>query len=1073
MFKRISFLVFLSFITVYCVSTLLMGCSDDQITGRSPVISAQYAPDNPDDALVDLASDELIDFGLVRVGVRKAKAIKIINTGTAELFISKVEVVKNTVDTEFSISLLTCQGEQNQNWEGEPFNVEPSFRGENTYCEFLVNYTPTQIGEDRGENSGQIVIHSDSSGSTEFFINLGGEGAEPEIEVCLTGENEICINPDENFIVDFGNLPLEDSATKNFIIKNHGNFPLEVSSITNDISTTQEFSVTPSPFEDSITEGSSSTFSITYSPIDGGIDEGLVTIVNDDRDEPNVEIILNGNGLAPNIFFDPSHTLDFGMVNKGTELEKSITVSNVGALDLEITEMSIVETATSPEFSISVQPSLPMILAPNENYELVLKYKPEDFNIDEGKVKFISNDPVSEKFINLRGQGAEPCNIEINPQTVEFGRVAAGTSRIASFVITNGGDSNCVINSIEQPEPQGEFNLISIPPINMPLRPGEAKEIEVGYRPNDLSEDTATIRILSSDYDEPTAIVSLHAVGGEAPICKIAVEPSSSSLTNTYDGVVNFGSVKRGRSKTMAVRAFNVGTADCEVTGAGLVSTTHQDFSIASVPAPLPNSNYILSPNTVGIFEIKYAPTEYGRIDIDDILRPSKFYIDTTDTNHQLVGTFQQPPPGRFIHRLVGRSVESAIDVIPDEVDFGVITVGCSSPEVCVKVWNSGTAALVIEDIALDPSTDPSFQIQSAPMPPVTVNQGEFTQICLKYVPSTTGSVSGILIIKSDAYEEPEFTIPLSGEGTLSSHQIDVFTQLAEPKVDVLWVVDNSGSMGEEQDNLSNNFNQFMIEAQTMDVDYQIGVITTEIQEASDASDDSGHPGMRIEPGVLFGDPKIITNTPSAESQFSRNIKVGTCCSDEAEAGLKAAKMALSSPLVDDPSKNGGFLRDDAKLSIIFVSDEDDQSDGSVDLYADFFKNIKGFRNEALMFVSAIVGDSPNGCQSGQTGDAAAGERYIELTRLTGGYFRSICDSSWGQNLADLGVLTFGTQIQFFLSRLAISSTIQVRINGSSIIQDPNSGWAYDSQSNSITFGPAGVPPEGATIEVEYDVICL
>ena len=48
-------------------------------------------------------------------------------------------------------------------------------------------------------------------------------------------------------------------------------------------------------------------------------------------------------------------------------------------------------------------------------------------------------------------------------------------------------------------------------------------------------------------------------------------------------------------------------------------------------------------------------------------------------------------------------------------------------------------------------------------------------------------------------------------------------------------------------------------------------------------------------------------------------------------------------PIID--MQNAGFLRDDARLAVIVVSDEEDSSDGPVSLYIDFFRNIKGFAN--------------------------------------------------------------------------------------------------------------------------------
>ena len=60
----------------------------------------------------------------------------------------------------------------------------------------------------------------------------------------------------------------------------------------------------------------------------------------------------------------------------------------------------------------------------------------------------------------------------------------------------------------------------------------------------------------------------------------------------------------------------------------------------------------------------------------------------------------------------------------------------------------------------------------------------------------------------------------------------DVFQQLVDNKLDILWVVDDSGSMSEEQALLGTNFGSFIAFADALGVDYQLGVTTTEINDA-------------------------------------------------------------------------------------------------------------------------------------------------------------------------------------------------------------------------------------------------
>ena len=182
--------------------------------------------------------------------------------------------------------------------------------------------------------------------------------------------------------------------------------------------------------------------------------------------------------------------------------------------------------------------------------------------------------------------------------------------------------------------------------------------------------------------------------------------------------------------------------------------------------------------------------------------------------------------------------------------------------------------------------------------------------------------------------------------------QTDVFEQVVRKKVDVLLVVDNSCSMIDEQNKLAANFENFIEQFLDAAVDYQIGIVTTDMVDETQS-------------GRLVGETKIITagmDLDTARSAFVDNVKV--CATGSGfERGLMAAEAALSEPLLS--GENAGFLRDDAALSIVFVSDEEDGSARPVGEFLTFFKGLKGdagYRDDTLVNMSAVVGEPPNGC---------------------------------------------------------------------------------------------------------------
>jgi hypothetical protein len=300
-----------------------------------------------------------------------------------------------------------------------------------------------------------------------------------------------------------------------------------------------------------------------------------------------------------------------------------------------------------------------------------------------------------------------------------------------------------------------------------------------------------------------------------------------------------------------------------------------------------------------------------------------------------------------------------------------------------------------------------------------------------------------------------------------ASETTDTYTQEPLRQVDILLVVDSSGSMEEEQQKLAVNFQQFIAAFASAQVDYHIGVVTTDVYLASTAGVLQGHPDDPEDPDDF--DTRYITpDTPDAEAVFQENVTVGTNGSG-LEMGYQAAYLALSEPLIS--GWNAGFYRTDASLSIVIFSDEDDMSPGAVDDYLNFFAQLKGedsYRDHALMNISAVTGDAPFGCEAEDgSGVADAGTRYIDGTTRTEGVFASICAEDFAPIVQALGLDLSGLKREFPLTRCAKPETIAVKIDGR--VLEPGVAFIYQPERKSIEFGLNWVPGPGAKIEIHYE----
>lgn len=294
----------------------------------------------------------------------------------------------------------------------------------------------------------------------------------------------------------------------------------------------------------------------------------------------------------------------------------------------------------------------------------------------------------------------------------------------------------------------------------------------------------------------------------------------------------------------------------------------------------------------------------------------------------------------------------------------------------------------------------------------------------------------------------------------INATQVDVLKQ-ADGFVDILWVIDDSGSMANQRKTLAANFSKFFGELVRLNVNFQMGVTSTNAMD-----------GGRLRTGT-GSTTKIITNTtPNASQVFERNTTF-PASRTRWEQGLRMAQLAITGPNVAAGGANDGFLRKNAALAIIVVSDEDDSSYGPTDNFARVFRGAKGIGNETLVTFSTIGGTTPVGCtppgESIYYGSLAEPAfRYAAVSTKTGGVVGSICDVSFEGTLLQIAAALNTLRRVFPLTLKPVTGSLTVTINGAVIPQDPVNGWQYRADTNSIVFLGTYIPPPGANVKLEY-----
>lgn len=293
-------------------------------------------------------------------------------------------------------------------------------------------------------------------------------------------------------------------------------------------------------------------------------------------------------------------------------------------------------------------------------------------------------------------------------------------------------------------------------------------------------------------------------------------------------------------------------------------------------------------------------------------------------------------------------------------------------------------------------------------------------------------------------------------------------------KIDILWVIDNSGSMQTSQDNLAANFKSFINRFQQTNNDFRMAVGTT---DAWKKQFDSSSTNAKLKDGLgtnKTGYPIMDKNTPNLESVFVTNVKQGINGSGD-ERAFESIKQILSEPA------NAGFRRPDALLAIIIVSDEEDFShSGSsinesysnpglypVQNYINFLDSYTGGTANGRNYTVSNIAIQSTACRDQLRTDKFP-VRYHEITNKTGGVNGSLC-SNFGQTLEIISDSIIQLSSAFKLTREPIPETIVVTVDGVNVSQDAANGWTYDASTLTITFHGTSVPSANSNVKIAFD----
>ncbi len=270
-----------------------------------------------------------------------------------------------------------------------------------------------------------------------------------------------------------------------------------------------------------------------------------------------------------------------------------------------------------------------------------------------------------------------------------------------------------------------------------------------------------------------------------------------------------------------------------------------------------------------------------------------------------------------------------------------------------------------------------------------------------------------------------------TGGGPDASGSNDPGTAQKCNKMDIVFVVDDSGSMAEEQSNLATNFPMFATVLQNFvnengeHIDFRIGVTTTGKDFTTTFT------GFPLPPMVEHGPDGVFMNNCGVSQRWldSTTPNLGTTLGCRANVGTGGTSyempMLMTKHALGEHGnmENAGFIRPDALLGVVMLTDEDDGSSSANSISIDptnptapgptldfnppdliqFLDTLKGHRSRWAAGV--IAGETTCSSAFGMAAEATRLKDFVQMTNSNGqqqAVFSSICAGNLTMALSDV-----------------------------------------------------------------------
>ncbi len=527
--------------------------------------------------------------------------------------------------------------------------------------------------------------------------------------------------------------------------------------------------------------------------------------------------------------------------------------------------------------------------------------------------------------------------LSVSPEKLVFVDSPVGSTSELEVVVRHVGNrGDLTVSTASLSQEGSEFALVDFAAFT--LTPGTQGTVKVRYTPAKTGAKSATLTLTNN-----ATVLSMRQA-----IVPVVVKAGSGNLKAVPDPL-DFGPVPSTQSSAKVVKLYNSGSKPLQLDKLSLSATGSPDFSVSKAPT-LPHE---IPPSGSADVEVTFKPTLAGG--------------DATE----LVVNYDSDREARI--DVFAEEIGPKIQVVPPTLLFGTLDKGAKATKQ-LKVYSNGLAALHVTTVGLSPVSQLKT-VTVSEAGPFKLEPGESKLIDVTLtldqdVPKTSSIVAS-LQITSDAPGANTVNVPLQVAGkpcTASEASQNVVAEAVGGQVDIIVLIDTSGSMKDEAKAVQANLNNFAQIIAGKKIDYHVVLVAD---------------------GFGLCVPPPLGGAGCTDSGSYKHVKHKVDSTDALEV------------FIDAYPKFQGFLRAGASRHIIVVTD--DKSDKDASWFEGKVGQLKapgwadGFTFHSIVAWHATLPLLP--CFGG----AGWGGVYLDLSKKTGGEQAQICSANWSNVFTAIG----------------------------------------------------------------------